>query len=394
MRILYLADSYRPSRSACANRTCVLVQALRDAGHDVQVLASTDSLIGASEDYQPPEYVTFFKTYPLVEKTLVNRLRNNFGGAYEAVKAAKRLGDFDLVVCTTPPLLLTPAAIKIAESKRAMLVVDVRDIWPEVAYQMGSFSEGSIYGRVFRFVADKAYRSAAMIVTVTPTKVEKIKSLIPIGMREKVYLAPNGLDLDFLNLEERPELVEEYRLDDDPPCVYVGNLGLAQGLSTLLEVAKRFPDHRFLLFGDGAEEASLRRLIEEDGLLNVRLCGRVDDRGVFTLLRHARCAYVPLKSSRMTDSVPTKLYEALGCGCPVLLAACGDSVAVLEDCGLGVSAAPEDLDAVGAAFREVVERNWSDEERNRARRVIRERYSRQIVAVAFADEVDQLVSGC
>ena len=127
MRILYLTDSYRPSRSACANRTVVLVDALREAGHDVQVLASSDSLLKASDDYVTPDYVTYFETFPLEEKTLVNRLKNNFGGQKASVKASRSMGDFDVVICTTPPLLLTTSAMIIAREKHAKLVLDVRD---------------------------------------------------------------------------------------------------------------------------------------------------------------------------------------------------------------------------------------------------------------------------
>lgn len=389
-RVLLVCEHFPPALDACAKRMGVMAKELRSRGYDVHVLASETSFDNARDFDKLPGWVHFYPAFRMGKKTVINRLRNNLSEKNGSLRIAATLGRFDVVVVTSPPLLLALSGITIARKAHARLVFDVRDIWPEVAYQMGSFGKSSIYGRVFRFVADKAYRAAAMITTVTPTKVEKVRSLIPSAAREKVRFVPNGLDLEFLDLEERLELVEEYDLDDDPPCVYVGNLGLAQGLSTLLQVAKRFPNRRFLLFGSGAEESLLHRLVEEGGLMNVRFCGRVDDRGVFTLLRHALCAYVSLKSSRMTDSVPTKLYEALGCGCPVVLAACGDSVAILEDCGLGASAAPEDLDAVAAAFGEVAARDWLDEEREHSRRVIRERYSRQAAAVVFADEVERL----
>ena len=135
MRLLFLTDSFRPSRSACANRACVLVDAMRNAGVNVQVLASSDSLLGAPEGYKKPDYVTFFETFPLQEKTLVNSLKNNFGGQRASIKAAEGMGAFDVVVCTTPPLLLTTSAIKIAKRKGAKLVLDVRDVWPDVAYE-------------------------------------------------------------------------------------------------------------------------------------------------------------------------------------------------------------------------------------------------------------------
>lgn len=157
MRLLFLTDSYRPSRSACANRVSVLVQAMLDAGIDVQVLSSSDSLLGAPENYEKPDFVTFFETFPLQEKTLVNRLKNNFGGQRESIKVAAGMGDFDVVLCTTPPLLLTTSAISIAKKKNAKLVLDVRDIWPDVAIEMGTFKPNSLYGRFFSHIAKRGF---------------------------------------------------------------------------------------------------------------------------------------------------------------------------------------------------------------------------------------------
>lgn len=389
MRILYLADTYHPARTACANRTTVLVDALHDAGHDVQVLASTDSLIGAPGDFVPSEGVSYFETYPLVDKTLINRLRNNFGGAHEAVKAAEGLGDFDVIVCTTPPLLLTSSAVKIAKKKRAKLVLDIRDIWPDVAYEMGSFAPGSIYGRFFERVARKAYAAADLVATVSPGKVEKLKKRVPNG---RVILVPNGIDEVFLRNEEDPSIVDCLRLNDGSVCAYVGNIGLAQGLGTLLDIAKARPAVRFLMFGDGADRARLEARADAEGIDNIEFCGRVDALGVYTVLRHALVSYVPLVSSRLRDSVPTKMYEALACGCPVLLAAEGDAADLLDECGLGAHAAPEDPAALLAAFDCVTGNPPSNEERAAASAWVVESHSRQKFAKAFAEEIERLES--
>ena len=384
MRILYLADTYRPARTACANRTAVLVAALSEAGHDVVVLASTDSLIGALEGYEPPAGVTYFETFPLVEKTLVNRLRNNFGGAREAVKAADGLGDFDVVVCTTPPLLLTSSAVKIAKRKRAKLVVDVRDVWPDVAYEMGSFEPGSLYGRFFEHVARKAYAASDLVASVSPGKVEKLKGRVSDS---RVILVPNGIDEAFFEIDEDLALVERLRLDDGPICAYVGNIGLAQGLGTLLDIARVRPCVRFLLFGDGADRASLEMRAEAEGIRNVEFCGKVDAAGVYTVLKHADVSYVPLVSSRLRDSIPTKIYEALACGCPVLLAAEGDTADLLDACGLGAHAEPEDSSALLAAFDQLVEEAFSDEERAAASEWVIENHSRQRFAQQLVEAI-------
>lgn len=384
MRILFLADTYRPARTACANRTAVLVGSLRDAGHDVQVLASTDSLIGMPDGFVPSEDVVYFETYPLVDKTFINRLRNNFGGAYEAIRVTDRLGEFDVVICTTPPLLLTSSAIRIAKKKRARLVLDVRDVWPDVAYEMGSFAPGSLYGRFFERVARKAYAAADLVTSVSPGKVEKLKNRMPDG---RIALIPNGIDEAFLGNEEDPVLTERLHLDDGPVCVYVGNIGLAQGLNTLLDIAKARPDVRFLLFGDGADKVGLEARVEFEDIGNVEFCGKVGERGVYTVLKHAAISYVPLVSSRLHDSIPTKMYEAFACGCPVLLAAEGDAADLLDACGLGAHAAPEDLKALLAIFDRLIEHPFSDTERAAASAWVVENHSRQCFSRLFAESV-------
>lgn len=387
MNILYLADTYRPSRTACANRSAVLVGALQEAGHDVSVLTSTDSLIGAPEGCLSHSNITYFETFPLVEKTFINRLRNNFGGAREAVKVSERLGDFDVVVCTTPPLLLTVSAVKISKRKQAKLVLDVRDIWPDVAYEMGNFSSTSIYGRFFERVALKAYAAADLVSTVTIGKVEKLKRRVPKG---RVILVPNGIDETLLENEEDPALVSRLRLDDGQLCVYVGNIGLAQGLGTLLDIAKVRYSVRFLLFGDGADKAGLQKRVKDEGINNVEFCGKVDERSVYTVLRHADVAFVPLVSSRLRDSIPTKMYEAFACGCPVLLAAEGDAADLLDACGLGAHAAPENPTALLAAFDRLIEYPFSDVERTAASAWVTNYHSRQRFARGFANEVGKL----
>ena len=82
-----------------------MVDAMRNAGIDTVVLASSDSLLGGLDSHRAPSYVRYFRTVPLDKKTMVTRMRNNFSGASASIGAARKLGDFDLVICTTPPLL-------------------------------------------------------------------------------------------------------------------------------------------------------------------------------------------------------------------------------------------------------------------------------------------------
>lgn len=379
-RILFLCEHAAPSVDACSKRITVFSEHFAGRGWDVSVLASETSLVGASEGFEQPRFLSYYPAFAMDEKTVVNRLRNNLSERFGAVRTAKGMGRFDVVVCTSPPLMLSSAGVRIARRAGARLVFDVRDIWPQVAYEMGSFSPDSVYGRVFSRLAEKAYRAADLVTVVTEGKARKLEGLLSADLAAKVRVVPNGLDVGFLRNEEDESLVRTYRLDEGPVCAYVGNLGLAQGLSSLLGIAAARPNARFLLFGGGAEESLLRAEIARKGLSNVSLCGRVNERGAFTVLRRASLAYVPLVSSALTSSVPTKLYEALGCGCPVLLAAQGDAVRVLDEVGLGRSAPPEDASALLAAFDAVLARSWTVEECRRASDLVVSRHSRQTAA--------------
>lgn len=382
MRLLFLTDSYRPSRSACANRATVLVEALRAVGIDVEVLASGDSLIDASSNYAQPDYVSYFKVFPLEEKTLINRLKNNLGGCTASIKAAKTLGEFDLVLCTTPPLLLAAAATTIAKRKNAKLILDVRDIWPDVAYEMGSFTPSSAYGRFFACIANKVYQKASLVTTVSPGKFKKLSE--HISCNDKVALVPNGIDEAFLDNEIDRELVSEYHLTEGTICSYIGNIGLAQGLDTLLDIAAKRPSVRFLIFGKGAERDCLAQKAIDKELSNVIFCGTVDAQGVYTVLRHSQIAYVPLVNSNLKDSIPTKLYECLACGCPVLLTAVGDSADLLDKSGLGRHVAPENVEGIMKAFDEMISKDYSSAQRGAARDFIINEHSRQKHAREFA----------
>lgn len=384
MRLLFLTDSYRPSRSACANRVSVLVQAMLDVGIDVQVLSSSDSLLGAPKNYEKPDYVTFFETFPLQEKTLVNRLKNNFGGQRESIKVAAGMGDFDVVLCTTPPLLLTTSAISIAKKKNAKLVLDVRDIWPDVAIEMGTFKSNSLYGRFFSHIAKRGFKAADMVTTVSAGKVNKLSSRI-CKPGSSVQLVPNGIDESFVESTEDKAVVEQFNLNKGTVCSYVGNIGLAQGLGTLLDIAAVRPNIRFLLFGTGADKQKLENRVLEEGITNVEFCGTVDAAGVYTVLKHSALAYVPLVSSRLKDSIPTKLYECIACGCPVLLAAQGDSVELLEESGLGKHAAPEDPKGLLREFDALIGQKYTKEEKENAATRMLSEHSRQKAAHEFAE---------
>ena len=166
--------------------------------------------------------------------------------------------------------------------------------------------------------------------------------------------------------------------------MYIGNIGLAQGLEHFVRLAESADPgkYQFLLFGDGAERARLEAMAREKGLRHVRFAGAVGSDTVLTVLRHAYLTYIPLVSSDLKDSIPTKTYEAMGAGCPILMAAVGDAPALLAETGFGMSLSPDEIEKLPEVFRQFCE-NYDAilSRREEAMRIAVERHSRQRIAL-------------
>ena len=390
MKILLHCDEYSPHWGPCTVRLKVFSRVFRQAGDQVTVLASTTNLSGGAVG---DDNAIYCRTPAMKRKTALSRLGNNLGFALSSWAASRRAGEADVVLTTSPPVLASLAGYAIARSKRAKFVYDVRDVWPDVALEMGSFSADSMYYRVFKAITDFMLRHADAVTTVSPGKLKKLRQKLPESEWDKLWLVENGLDEAFLQQEEDAAAVERYGLEERLTCVYIGNIGLAQGLEHFVRLAEHADRERyqFILFGDGAERAWLEAMAREKGLDHVRFAGAVGSDTVLTVLRHAYLTYIPLVSSDLRDSIPTKTYEAMGAGCPILMAADGDAADLLAETGFGMCLSPSEIEKLPEVFRQFCESyDTIISRREAAVRSALERHSRQRIALELERKLRSL----
>lgn len=396
MRVLIHTNDFAQTLP-CTFRMLTFADALESQGHEVVIIASSmykgDKCRGDRK-----EKIIYSPAVRMKKKTTLMRMLNQLSFGITSIFSALKVGKTDVVITTSPPPLASIPGWIIAKLKHAKLIYDVRDIWPDVALEMNSFSENSIYCRVFGKIADFMYKHADIITTVSEGKVNKIRQhLLDCGCSEadaeKVKLVGNGFDETILKSEFDQSVVEKYGLDNKFSCVFIGNIGLAQGLEVLLDVASKtkHKDIQFLLFGDGAEKELLQRKAEDAGLTNVHFCGKIDHEKVFTVYSKAKMSFISLKSAAMKDSIPTKTYESLGIGCPVLLVAEGDSCDIVNKSGLGVCVSPDDSDKIPQIFDEMAE-NYEQyiSKRENCMNLIVNEYSRQKIAANFVKLIEKL----
>jgi glycosyltransferase involved in cell wall biosynthesis len=368
MRILFLSHYFPPEVNAPANRTHEHARCWVADGHEVTVITGVPNhprgaiFPGYRNRLIQEEWIDGIRvirtwTYVTPNEGFVRRTLNYLLFAVTAVLASARAGRPDVVVATSPQFFAGLAGAVVARLKRRPFVLEVRDLWPDSIVQLGQLRRGWIVRRL-EWIERALYRSAAGIVVVTRAFAEHIAARgIP---RERIAFVPNGIDPELFRPRapggaERA-LLRQHGLEGKFLVGYVGTLGLAHGLVTVIDAAERLrdvDDVAFLLIGDGADRSRLEAEIARRGLRNVHLLGLRPRAEIPSWLSVIDLTLVLLRDLPVFATViPSKVFEFLAQERPMLLAAPrGEIRTLIEEAKAGFVIEPEDADALAEAVR-------------------------------------------
>jgi glycosyltransferase involved in cell wall biosynthesis len=349
LRILVVSQYYPPEVGATQNRMGSFVDGLVARGHRVTVLCEQPNhpagVFAAGFGRRPviservADGLTIHRLWVAASPVKTTARRLAFYGTFAAaaglwVSARAR---HDVVFATSPPLP-GPLIVGAAAAWRGMpFVLDVRDLWPAAAEALGELSNARIISALEQ--AERwLYRHSAAVTATTRPFCRHIDALA--GRRVSVHVPNGALD----------ELLEIRAPATRPPgapftVAYAGNMGIAQGLGIVLGAADllRETNVRFLVIGDGPLSADLRSQREERALHNVEIRPSVPVTEIGDILAGCDAILVPLRAHHLLEQfVPSKLYDAMALGRPVILAARGEAEALLSESGAGIAVAPED----------------------------------------------------
>ena len=364
MRILFFSHYFPPEVNAPANRTHEHCREWVKAGHEVHVVTCIPSHpLGKPFPgfrrrwYQHDEvdgiHVHRVWTYLAPNRGIARRTLNYLSFIPTAAWRALRLGPFDVAIGTSPQFFCAVATWTYTRLRRIPWVFELRDLWPESIPAVGAMRK-SLALRLLERLEMRMYRDATAIVAVTESFV---RALVSRGISAgKLHFVPNGIEPSFWQSSERAAVRAEFGLrDDDVLACYVGTIGMAHGLGTVLEAAAMLrdsaPKAQVLIVGDGAELENMRAMAARDGLTNVRFTGLVPREKVPGILAAADMALVTLKPSPVFKTVlPSKMFEAMAARRAIVLGVDGEARATLERSGGGVSFPPGDAAALAATI--------------------------------------------
>ncbi len=265
---------------------------------------------------------------------------------------ARKVGPVDVVVVSSPTSFSIFSAWLIARLCRARLIVEIRDLWPAIFVELGVLTNRRLIA-VLERLEMAAYRAADAVVVVSEGFRQ---NLLTRGVpADKVTTIRNGADLGRFEPDREADPEVRRRLGagpDDVVALYIGAHGISHGLTEVAEAAELLDADtpiRFAFVGEGAAKADLVRKVQEMGLSNVKLLPGVPRQQVPDLLAAADICLAPLRDVPLFSTfIPSKIFEYLAAGRPVVGALRGEPATILTKAGAEV-VEPGDPKALAAA---------------------------------------------
>jgi colanic acid biosynthesis glycosyl transferase WcaI len=374
VKILYISQYFPPEMGAPAARASELASHWAQAGHEVSVLTGFPN---HPTGVVPPEWrprlrrltyhenigpVNVFRTWlwPLPNRKAHERMRNYASFCVSAALRGLTIPRPDVVIASSPQLLVGLSGWWISFSRQVPFVFEVRDLWPESLAAVGVGDEDSLLHHALSAVADFLYQKSDRIVVVTPAFKEHLMRLWRVP-EDKIAVVENGVETDLFAPSPSPAnntLRRELGAEGKFLVCYIGTMGMAHGLETLLDAAgqlqRQSSNVQFLLIGEGAEKARIKTLAQSRGLANVRFLNQQPREKIPAFISASDACLVLLKKTDVFKTViPTKMLEFMSCARPVILGVDGQARQIIEDAKAGLVIEPENADALVTAINQL-----------------------------------------
>jgi glycosyltransferase involved in cell wall biosynthesis len=366
MKILFLTDNFPPERNAPASRTYEHTVRWAGRGEDVTVVTGVPNFPEGKihPGYRNRLYQTEQRdgvrvvrvwTYVTANEGFLKRTLDY--ASFLASGAAGALAQTrpDVVVATSPQFFTAVAGCLVAAAWRVPFVFEVRDLWPDSIRAVGALRESRAL-RALERLELFLYRRAARIVVVTEAYRDNLLARgVPAA---KIEVVPNGVDLGRFGPQPKDRAVlDRHSLNGDFIVSYIGTHGLAHRLETVLDAAKGMREEpvTFLLIGSGARKRELVEHATRERLRNVRFVDSRPREEMPSYWSISDATIVPLRRDPLfRTTVPSKMFEAMGMGIPILLGVEGEARRLVEEADAGIAFPPEDSEQLMSAIRRLM----------------------------------------
>lgn len=354
MKILYISQHFPPEIGAAQARAYDMSMNLVEEGCDVTVVTAFPNHMSSRKFIKSSKHLGLKVIRSFVvqdtKKSTLRRMLNYLSFMVTSIFSGLFVSKPDVVFATTPQLFAGLSGYVLSKLKRAKFVIEVRDLWVDFAEVLNQINNKKLL-KLARKLEWFLFNQADHIIVVTHGYK---RYLVEKGISaDKIDVITNGV-----NPKEACDLVpedgrairSEYGLESQFIVLYAGNMGIAQGLNTVLEAAERLKnDHSitFVLIGEGAEKERLKSYKAERGLQNVLILDSRAKQELNGFYAAADLCLVILKNHPLFEiTIPSKLFDCLAMNKPVLLGIGGESKDIVKSLNAGLFFEPENPESL------------------------------------------------
>ena len=402
--ILLIHQAFSSPNEPGGTRHYELARYLTEQGHRFTIVAGDVSFHTGKRTVSQRRLVTrqdmdglqilWTYVYPALHRSYVWRIVSFVSFMLSSVWAALRADNIDVVMGTSPPIFQAVSAWFVSFLRRRPFLLEVRDLWPEFAIDIGVLKNPMIIA-LSRWLERFLYARARHVVVNSPAYRDYLLGKgVPEG---KITVIPNGVDASMFDPQmDGAAIRAELKLEDKFVVTYAGAMGLANDLGTVLRAADRLRDHsaiQFVLVGDGKERHNLEAQARDLRLSNVTFAGSRPKTDMPAVLAASDACLAILQDIPMfTTTYPNKVFDYMAAGRPTVLVIDGVIRRVIEAAQGGVFVPPGDA----AALAEAIVALSQDRARARAmgqaaRDYVVRHFDRSLQAAQFAELIQRVV---
>jgi len=329
MKILFITQHFPPERGA-VRRLYEFAEYFKENGHDVTILTAIPNY---PDGIVPPEYKGKFyhreikdgldihRSYvlPASNAQPKKRMLGFLTFLCSSILNSFRIkGKFDVILASSPPVTSAVIGYILSRLRRCKLVLEVRDLQPEMGEQYGSVKK-SLFTKMIRVVIHFIYKQAWRVVPVTEGLTNWMRNK---GIPEKrLCTIKSGVGNDFI-FSHSNGIRKKYGWEDKYLILFCGTMGMVRTLEPIIESARILADERqyhFVFVGDGQKKNTYEALAKQYNLTNISFVGLQPLKQIPYFLHAGDILIDCLKDVSFAQSVlPVKMFEYMAAGKPIV----------------------------------------------------------------------------
>jgi len=323
MNLVLIADAFPPMKTSGAVQIRDLVTELGEQGHKITVLLPDASLkkIWNTETFSTNVTVLRLKAMPTKDISYFRRFIGEQMLSYFMYRHLKKspLKDmtWDGLIWYSPTIFFGALVEKLRKDSGSRTYLILRDIFPEWAADMGLIKKGAIF-RYFKAIERHQYEQADVIGVQTPSNLVYFEEH-HAAQKARVEVLNNWLS------EPNPEpcsiSIADSLLAGRKIFVYTGNIGVAQGIDILIDLATVLQKDKsigFMFVGRGSAVAEMKEKSVRLGLSNILFYDEIRPNEIPSLLKECHAGLIALDPRHGNDNIPGKFLAYMQSGLPVL----------------------------------------------------------------------------